>query len=224
MNNDEGSTDRMKNKSGFTSESTNDSTNKNLHDWNKLYAEMNVEDMHWYLPELDPDLKDALDEYKIGSGTFLDLGTGPGTQAIELKKMGFDVTGIDISENAINKARKLSDSVKFIQDDILNSHMNQQFDFIFDRGCFHIIDEDKRSNYLTQVVKLLNKNGMLFLKCFSDKNTSTGVGPHLISKTIIESLFQEQFNILQIKDSVYQSASSQQKKTLFVVLKKNDEY
>jgi hypothetical protein len=61
---------------------------------------------------------------------------------------------------------------------------------------------------------------MLFIKCFSDKNTFTGIGPHLISKTIIESLFQEPFNILQIKDSVYQSTSSQQKNTLFVVLKK----
>jgi SAM-dependent methyltransferase len=136
--------------------------------------------------------------------------------------MGFDVTGIDISENAINKARKLNDSVKFVQDDILNSHIHQQFDFIFDRGCFHIIDEDKRSIYRTEVVKLLNKNGMLFLKCFSDKNTFTGFGPHLISEKIIESLFQEPFNILQIKDSVYQSNSSQQKKTLFVVMKKED--
>lgn len=221
MNNDEDSTDRMKNKSGFTSsESTDDSNNKNLHDWNKLYAEMNVEDMHWYLPELDPDLKDALDEYQIRSGSFLDLGTGPGTQAIELSKMGFDVTGIDISENAINKARILNGSVKFIQDDILNSHLHQQFDFIFDRGCFHIIDENKRSIYLVEVVKLLNKNGMIFLKCFSDKNTFTGFGPHLISRTIIESLFHEPFNILKIKDSVYQSASSQQKKTLFIVMKK----
>lgn len=223
MKNDEENSDKMKDKSGFTSsESTGDSTNKNLHDWNKLYAEMNVEDMHWYLPELDPDLKDALDEYQISSGTFLDLGTGPGIQAIELSKMGFDVTGIDISENAINKARKLNDSVKFVQDDILNSHIHQQFDFIFDRGCFHIIDEDKRSIYRTEVVKLLNKNGMLFLKCFSDKNTFTGFGPHLISEKIIESLFQEPFNILQIKDSVYQSNSSQQKKTLFVVMKKED--
>lgn len=51
MKNDEENSDKMKDKSGFTSsESTGDSTNKNLHDWNKLYAEMNVEDMHWYLP------------------------------------------------------------------------------------------------------------------------------------------------------------------------------
>jgi len=61
---------------------------------------------------------------------------------------------------------------------------------------------------------------MLFLKCLSNKNTFTGVGPHLISRTIIETVFQEPFNILQIKDSVYQNISSQQKKTLFVVLKK----
>ena len=42
------------------------------------------EEMHWYFPALDPDLGKALEAYRIVSGTFLDIGTGPGTQAIEL--------------------------------------------------------------------------------------------------------------------------------------------
>lgn len=202
------------------SESTDLSFNKRLPDWNRLYTEMKVEDMPWYLPELDPDLKEALDKFEIKDGSFLDLGTGPGTQAIELLKMGFDVTGIDISKNAILKARKLNDQVKFIQDDILNLHTNSQFDYIFDRGCFHIIDEDKRPVYLDNVAKLLNKEGILFLKCFSDKNTFTGFGPHHISRNMIHDLFNKSFNILKIKDCVYQSISSQQNKTLFAVIKK----
>ena len=203
-------------------ESTNDTDRMNLPDWNRMYSEMNVEDMPWYLPELDPDLREALHEADIFSGSFLDLGTGPGTQAIELSKMGFEVTGVDISNDAIKKATKLNNKVKFIQDDILNSSINQQFDYILDRGCFHILDEDKRSIYISQVVKLLNKDGLLFLKCFSDKNIFTGSGPHHFSRELIESLFDKQFNILQIKDSVFQSTSSQKYKTLFVILKKND--
>ena len=215
--------DKMNDKTELPSSDITDGSAKiNLPDWNRLYSEMNVEDMPWYLPELDPDLKATLNEYHILSGSFLDVGTGPGTQAIGLSKLGFDVTGIDISEDAILKAMQLNDHVKFIQDDILNSQLPQQFNFIFDRGCFHIIDEDKRSVYISKVVKLLKKNGMLFLKCFSDKNTFTGFGPHHISRSAIDSLFCEQFDILQIKDTVYQSNSSQQNKTLFVVMKKKD--
>ena len=48
MNNDEGSTDKMKSESDFTSsEPTGDSPKKNLRDWNQLYAEMNVADMRY---------------------------------------------------------------------------------------------------------------------------------------------------------------------------------
>ena len=221
MNINEELSDKMENKKGISSfESTNKSSKKSLPDWNKIYIDMKVKDMPWYLPELDPDLKDALHDADIHSGIFLDLGTGPGTQAIELSKLGFDVTGVDISNEAIKKASKLSHKVKFIQDDILNSKIHQQFDYIFDRGCFHILDEDKRSIYISQVVKLLNKDGLLFLKCFSDKNSFTGFGPHHFSRKLIESLFDKQFNILQIKESVYQSTSNQQNKTLFIVMKK----
>ena len=217
--------DKLNNRKRFSSsESNGESSKKVLPDWNSLYAEMEVEDMPWYLPELDPDLKNSLIENHILSGSFLDLGTGPGTQAIELSKIGFDVTGTDISEDAIIKARKLNKDVKFVQDDILNSRLKGQFDYIFDRGCFHIIPEDKRPNYILQVVNLLNHDGFLFLKCFSDKNPDTGFGPHHLSKTVIQSLFDKDFNILQIKDSVYQSTSNLQNNTLFVVMKKNNKY
>ena len=41
----------------------------------------------------------------ITSGKFLDLGTGPGTQARLLAKRGFRVIGSDLSEAAIRRAR-----------------------------------------------------------------------------------------------------------------------
>lgn len=222
------SAEKNRNKSGkkgntnIPSFSDDPSFRKQFPDWSRIYAEMKVNEMPWYLPELDPDLKEALGHYRIKSGSFLDLGTGPGTQAIELSKMGFEVTGVDISPDAIVNAHKLNESVTFIQDDILNSHIERQFDYIFDRGCFHIIDEDKRPIYISQVVKLLAEEGMLFLKCFSDKNTFTGFGPHHISRELIESLFGIQFTILEIKDSVYQNTLNHQNLTLFVVMKKKN--
>jgi len=114
-----------------------------FYDWNSVYAGTKVEDMPWYLPELDPDLKEALAEYHIVSGSFLDIGTGPGTQAIALSEMGFEVTGVDISQDAISNAQKLNEHVIFLQDDILNSRINQKFNSIFDRGYFHIIPKNK---------------------------------------------------------------------------------
>jgi SAM-dependent methyltransferase len=196
------------------------SSKNSLPDWNRLYSDMDVEDMPWYLPDLDPDLKEALSKYQVSSGSFLDIGTGPGTQAIALSKMGFEVTGVDISAKAIEKAQKLNEDVIFLQDDILNTRINQKFNSIFDRGCFHIIEENKRPVYISEILKLLTPEGMFFLKCFSDKNPDSGYGPYRFSGLLIERLFSERFAILDIKDSVYQSMSVQHNQTLFVVMKK----
>src|SRR6266508_2149245 len=64
----------------------------------ELYQQQEVESMPWFNPELDYDLEKALDELGLRSGSALDLGTGPGTQAIHLARRGFTVTATDISE------------------------------------------------------------------------------------------------------------------------------
>jgi len=75
-------------------------------DWETLYKSQKVETMPWYNQNLDPDLEDELDRRKIANGKFLDLGTGPATQAIWLSKRGLKVIGCDLSEAAIKRARK----------------------------------------------------------------------------------------------------------------------
>lgn len=132
--------------------------------WDSMYKDTDVERMPWFSQDLDPDLKQELQERNIGSGTFLDLCTGPGTQAIALSEKGFTVTGTDISESAVEKAKKLSSSVEFKTNDILNSTLRKKFDYIFDRGCFHVFSPKERSKYLREVKRMLKRKGLLFLK------------------------------------------------------------
>ena len=76
--------------------------NKKFHDWDIYYKENKVEKMPWYNANLDLDLENYIKSNNLHGGKFLDLGTGPGTQAIQLEQLGFDVTGTDISENAVS--------------------------------------------------------------------------------------------------------------------------
>lgn len=187
--------------------------------WNELYKQP-VESMPWYNQDLDADLETALATEKITKGRFLDLGTGPGTQAIQLAKRGFMVTGADLSENAIKKARKLSGKVNFIVDDILDSKLgNKQFDYVFDRGCFHVLPVNKRQKYVKEIKRILNDGGILFLKCFSIKETRDN-GPHRFSRDEIKNIFGKDFVIESFKDTVYQGTLDPLPKALFVVLKK----
>jgi methylase of polypeptide subunit release factors len=124
---------------------------KDFPDWNNLYNTQNVETMPWYNENLDSDLEEELERGKISKGRILDLGTGPATQAIQLAKRGLEVTGSDVSEAAIRRAREFyvhnnkDNEINFTVDNILNSKLKEKmFDYVFDRGCFHVLPIDKR--------------------------------------------------------------------------------
>jgi SAM-dependent methyltransferase len=207
-----------------------ESIRKDFPDWENLYKSQRVETMPWYNENFDFDLEKELDERKIiiinnnsdDSKTFLDLGTGPATQAIWLAKRGFKVIGSDLSEAAINRARKIyanEENVNFIVDDILNSKFkDNEFDYIFDRGCFHVLLPADRQKYISKIKQILKKdNGILFLKCFSDKEPRQE-GPYKFSAEQIRDLFGESFRIDSINETVYQGTLDPFPKALFVVM------
>ncbi|KOP23604.1 methyltransferase type 11 [Hapalosiphon sp. MRB220] len=191
--------------------------------WNNLYQERQVETMPWYNPDLDADLEQALTKLQINSGTVLDLGTGPGTQAIALAKKGFRVTGTDISEAAMiqaeSKAQAEGLDITFKQDDIFNSHLNQEFDFVFDRGCFHVFHSDLRQDYVRIVHNLIQPKGYLFLKCFSHLETREE-GPYRFTPEEIRKIFGDRFNVISIQETVYQGTVNPLPKALFSILEK----
>ena len=179
--------------------------------------------MPWYNENLDSDLEEALHRRKITNGKFLDLGTGPATQAIWLAKCGFNVIGSDLSEAAMKRARNVyanEKNVNFIVDDILNSSLKEgEFDYIFDRGCFHVLLPTDRQRYITKIRQILKDNGILFLKCFSDKEPRQE-GPYKFSQGEIRSLFSKYFTISSIKETVYQGTLDPLPKALFAVMVK----
>jgi len=188
--------------------------------WDDIYKNSDVESLPWYNKNLDPDLQEALNKLRLNGGNFLDIGTGPGTQAVELAKIGFNVTGIDISQTAIEKAKKVSKDVNFIVDDILDTKLpNNNFDFIFDRGCFHVLPITQLGSYIQTVNGLLKDNGLLFLKCFSTKEKNIN-GPNRFSPEEMREIFQASFDILGVKDTFYQGTLEENPKALFIVLKK----
>jgi SAM-dependent methyltransferase len=198
---------------------------RSIPDWNMLYKNEEVTTMLWYNKNLDFNLKGEFDKRNILTDVhgykFLDLGTGPGTQAVQLANLGFDVTAIDISEYAIEKAKKLSNKVNFIVDNILESKLGkEEFDYIFDRGCFHGISPGDRQKYIAKVKDIIKKEGILFLKCFSEKELREE-GPYRFSPDRIKKIFGNDFEILSIKETDYSGdVDPVPPKALFVVMRK----
>jgi 2-polyprenyl-3-methyl-5-hydroxy-6-metoxy-1,4-benzoquinol methylase len=196
---------------------------RELPDWEQLYQEKNVESMPWFNPDLDPDLDQALTQLNLHSTTALDLGTGPGTQAMALAQRGFQVTATDLSVTAIQKAQQVAQEkgldIVWKQDDILNSTLNQEFDFVLDRGCFHVFPPEQRANYIQVVINLIKPQGYLFLKCFSHLETRPE-GPYRFTPDEIKDIFSGQFNVLSVQETVYHGTLSPLPHALFCILQK----
>ncbi|MBO0862364.1 MAG: methyltransferase domain-containing protein [Chloracidobacterium sp.] len=191
--------------------------------WEELYEQQEVESMPWFNPELDEDLEKALDELRLRGGSALDLGTGPGTQAIHLTRRGFAVTATDISEAAIRlageKAQKQGLEITWEQDDILDTRLDRQFDFIFDRGCFHVLEPERRGDYVRTVHHLLKTGGYLFLKCFSHLQPGEQ-GPYRFTPEQIQEIFGSWLSVLSIEETVYQGTLDPLPRALFCIMRR----
>lgn len=192
-------------------------------DWETLYRQQAGETLPWYYADLDPDLEAALRDHGLARGRLLDLGTGPGTQAIALAARGFEATGSDLSATAVAKATALAQArgvqVTFVQDDVLASRLSGSFDAVFDRGCFHVIDPARRGEYVDAVARLLAPGGLLLLKTFS-KLQPNGVLPHRFSPDEIRTTFAPRFELLSATETVYQGTLDPLPKALFSVLRR----
>jgi 2-polyprenyl-3-methyl-5-hydroxy-6-metoxy-1,4-benzoquinol methylase len=192
--------------------------------WEEQYRDDDVETMPWFCPDLDKDIADAVQTLVITPTTALDLGAGPGTQTIALAKLGFQVTGIDISASAISKAvvraRQEGVDVIFKQDDVLNSKLTGPYDLIMDRGCFHVIEPEQRQDYLQSVTRLLDQNGHLLLKTFHKQETREEGPPNRFEAADIARIFAGTFELIECHDSVFEGTLDSGPKALFCILKK----
>ncbi|AKT39663.1 SAM-dependent methyltransferase [Chondromyces crocatus] len=191
-------------------------------DWQQVYKDGAVEQLPWYNPDLDADLARALERLGIASGKVLDLGTGPGTQALHLAQRGFDVTGSDLSQGAVAYAEQLAAerglSIRFVLDDILNSTIAGPFDVVFDRGCFHVLPPERRADYVAAVRRLVAPDGHLFVKCFSSLQPGD-VGPHRFTPEMIHEIFGGSFEVSSVDQTVYQGQRDPFPLALFCVLR-----
>ncbi len=183
--------------------------------WQKRYKEKSFP---WVTKRVDVNLQKILEEYNIPTGKVLEIGCGYGDNAKWLAKLGFDVTGIDISNEAINYAKKNAekDNVKcdFFEWDFIKKPLNNKpFEFVFDRGCFHSRDFTwKRKLFVENVFSHLVDGG-LWLSLIGSKDTrDSGSGPPQLSAMEIVKAVEGRFKILNLKATVFDSDQDEPKK------------
>ena len=112
-------------------------------------------------------IENLIDKLKLDPDSeVLDLACGKGRHALKMSDYFQKVTGIDLSKNSINIAKKLNkENLKFFTGDMRNFSLNKKFDFIFNLftsfGYFENFNEN--SLVLDNCNKHLKKNGLIVI-------------------------------------------------------------
>lgn len=102
----------------------------------------------------------------------IDFGCGEGHEARALAKLGFRVTGIDISPIVIQRDKEITHpdvSIEFLVGDVTDLQTigiaDGIFDLALDIGCLHMMNEPKdRIAHLKEIKRTLKPGGFLYLQ------------------------------------------------------------
>jgi SAM-dependent methyltransferase len=121
----------------------------------------------WDVGRPAAELLRVLEEGLLPRGTVLELGCGSGADAVCLAKHGFEVTAVDISPLAIERARARAEQqralVRFVLADVLEFGLEAgQFDVVYDAGFYHHIRSRSLGRFL-EVLWRVTRPGSLCL-------------------------------------------------------------
>lgn len=119
--------------------------------------------------------------------TILVPGSGYGRHTEFFASAGFEVSGIEISEEALKIAQKSNSKIKYYSGSVLNMPFsNDIYDAIFCFNVVHLFRKSERELFLQKCFNQIKEKGVVFFVVFSDKESSFGKGTE-VGKNTFES-------------------------------------
>ena len=180
--------------------------------WNESYKSG---DLPWDTGEPELLLVEFVGSGRVVPCRTLEIGAGTGTSALWLAERGFDVVGIDIAPLAVEQATvKLAGRdlrCRFQTLDFLAAEPpDPPFQFVFDRGCFHVFDEpDERSRFASRVASILAPGGLWLSLIGSTEGPPREVGPPRRSAREVTLALEPALEIVELRGAEFRAHGAQ---------------
>jgi len=175
-------------------------------DWDALYR---LGTPPWESGMVSQELVRVLDEGIVQPSTALELGCGTGADAIYLSKRGFDVTAVESSPTALERARvrarRENALLRLVLDDVFEfGPAAGPFDFVYDAGFYHFIrhlDLDRLLDLLWRVTE----PGSYYLALVGSSRERARGGPPQVSKSEIQDELGRLFDFVHLRSFRFES-------------------
>ena len=170
--------------------------------WEEIYTTKDLQDVSWYqmMPVTSLNLITSSNLPK--DAAIIDIGGGDSFLVDHLLDLGYkDITVLDISQQAIDKAKKRlgerQTEVTWIVTDITDFTSQKRYDLWHDRAAFHFLTAQNDINtYASTLSQSIQKNGTAIIGTFSKSGPKkcSGIDIKQYSQNEFEMVFGETFS------------------------------
>jgi SAM-dependent methyltransferase len=180
-------------------------------DWDTAYREGTPP---WDAGRPHAELARVLDEYRLRPQTVLEVGCGTGADAIVLARRRFEVTAVDCSPIAIERARlraEQSDAVlRFVLDDVFDfARTSGQFDLVYDACLYHAIRLVNLARYVDMLWRVTRPGSYYFCLAGAPSETVED-GPPQVTEDEMHNELGRLFEFVHLRPTRLESANPNQ--------------
>ena len=184
-------------------------------DWEDAYREGTPP---WDANRPHAELTRVLDEHRLKPQTVLEIGCGSGADAIVLAKRRFEVTAIDCSAIAIERARMRAEQhdalLRFVQTDVFDFVRSSpgQFDLVYDAGLYHALRLVELDRYLDVLWRVTKPGSYFFCLAGAPNAGAPGEqvedGPPPVTEDEIHNELGRLFELVHLRPTRLESSRS----------------
>jgi len=177
-------------------------------DWEDAYREGTPP---WDAGKPHAELAHVLDQYRLRPQTVLEIGCGTGADAIVLARRRFEVTAIDCSPIAIERARMRAEQhgalLHLVLGDVFEfANTSAQFDLVYDSGLYHVIRQVRLDRYLDMLWRV-TQPGSYYLGLIGAPNEAADDAPPQVSEDEIHNELGRLFEPVHLQPTRLESAN-----------------